>query len=85
MAVKTLGKSKETESKKQGLTKSDRCDAACPAQALVMVRGISGELLFCAHHYNKIISNESSKLALDSFAFEVIDERDSISDKRAGL
>ena len=30
----------------------DRCDS-CGAQAYVMVKGVTGELLFCSHHYNK--------------------------------
>jgi hypothetical protein len=30
----------------------DRCDA-CQAQAFVIVKGVSGELYFCGHHYAK--------------------------------
>ena len=35
------------------LSPLDRCDR-CNAEALVRVAGISGELMFCGHHYNKI-------------------------------
>ena len=49
----------------------DRCDR-CNAQAFVWVNGVSGELFFCGHHYAK---NEH---ALKSYAFEIIDERDTI-------
>lgn len=48
----------------------DRCDAGCGAAALVMVKGLEGELLFCSHHYNK----HESKLS--SWAYETVDERD---------
>lgn len=62
----------KTEEKQATLTLSDRCDTAgCPADALVKVVGVSGELLFCGHHYSKIESSEKLK----SFAFEVVDER----------
>jgi hypothetical protein len=51
---------------------ADRCDS-CGAQAFVLVKGVSGELMFCGHHFNK---NEAG---LIKFAYEVIDERDSIN------
>jgi len=47
---------------------SDRCDQ-CQAEALVLVKGVAGELLFCGHHYTK---NET---ALVKFSYEIIDER----------
>ena len=47
---------------------SNRCDS-CAAEALVLVKGVTGELLFCGHHYAK---NEE---ALKDFAYEIIDER----------
>jgi hypothetical protein len=49
----------------------DRCDS-CSAEALVLVKGVNGELMFCGHHYAK---NEA---ALIKFAYEVIDERDKL-------
>ena len=56
------------------LNLSHRCDS-CKAQAFVLVKGVTGELLFCGHHYNK------HEKALETFAYEVIDERDSINEK----
>lgn len=51
---------------------ADRCDR-CGAQAFVLVKGVSGELYFCGHHYAK---NEE---ALSKFAYEIIDEREHIN------
>ena len=54
------------------LTLNDRCDAGqCGAAALVKVTGVSGELLFCGHHYNKVEYSDGMK----KFAFDIIDER----------
>ena len=49
----------------------DRCDK-CNAEALVLVKGVTGELMFCGHHYAK---NEK---ALQEFAYEIIDEREKL-------
>jgi len=57
------------------LTLNDRCDQ-CSAAALVIVKGVTGELMFCGHHYAK---NES---ALSKFAYETIDEREKIQENR---
>jgi len=51
----------------------DRCDADCPAQAMILLRGVSGELYFCHHHYQSFMSKELSKERLSSFAFEIQD------------
>lgn len=60
------------ESKERVLTLNDRCDArACGAAALVKVAGVSGELLFCGHHYNKVEHSDNMK----KFAFDIVDER----------
>jgi hypothetical protein len=60
------------EVKERVLTLNDRCDGPkCSAAALVKVSGVSGELLFCGHHYTKYENSEGMK----KFAFEVIDER----------
>ena len=64
-------KVKEKEEVKYELTALDRCDR-CDAQAYVRVSGVSGELLFCGHHYNK---HESK---LKDYAFEVVDERNKL-------
>ena len=56
----------------QVLTKQDRCDADCEAQARVLVKGIEGELLFCGHHYAK------HETKLIEFSYEIVDEREYI-------
>jgi hypothetical protein len=55
----------------------DRCDQ-CSAEALVLVKGVTGELMFCGHHYKL---NEE---ALSKFAYETIDERDKLFQKLIG-
>jgi len=66
------------------LTGSDRCDA-CGSQAYVWVNGVSGDLLFCSHHYTKIMNDKNGRSAMEAFAFETVDDRDKLSTKRAGL
>lgn len=62
----------------------DRCDS-CSAEALVNIKGVSGELMFCGHHYNKITNNPKANKKMISFSFEIIDERDKlIEDKTKG-
>ena len=53
---------------------ADRCDR-CGAQAFVLVKGMSGELMFCGHHFTKF---EDS---LTQFAYEIVDEREHINGK----
>lgn len=60
----------------------DRCDTGCSAQAYVKVVGITGELMFCSHHFNKIMNTESGKQKMESFAFETIDGRDKLIENR---
>lgn len=52
---------------------ADRCDAECPAQAMVLLRGMSGELYFCHHHFQTLMSKEKANEKLSSFAFEIQD------------
>ena len=47
---------------------SDRCDR-CGAEALVLVKGLSGELTFCGHHFNRY------KVKLTEYSYEIVDER----------
>ena len=61
---------------------TDRCDS-CAAEALVKVTGLSGELIFCGHHYNKIMDNPEGYKKMMSFALTVIDERDKLIENRA--
>lgn len=63
------------------LTATDRCDS-CGSQAYVEVKGITGELLFCSHHYNKIMDNPSGYERMMGFLLEVTDERDRLIENR---
>lgn len=57
------------------LTGLDRCDA-CGAQAYVHTIGVSGDLFFCGHHYEKAIGTPSGYDNMMKFAYSIIDERD---------
>jgi hypothetical protein len=59
------------------LDATDRCDS-CTAQAYVKVMGLVGELLFCSHHYNKIMDNAVGYDKMIKFMVEVIDEREKL-------
>jgi hypothetical protein len=59
------------------LSPHDRCDR-CSAEALVKVTGISGDLLFCGHHYNKIMSIPDGYNSMMSFMISIVDERDKL-------
>ena len=56
------------------LKATDRCDS-CAAEALVKVTGLNGDLMFCGHHYNKIMNNAVGYEKMMSFALTVVDER----------
>lgn len=60
--------------KEKQLKINDRCDS-CNAQAFVLVKLISGELMFCGHHFAKYEAN------LTKSAYEVVDERAYINAK----
>jgi hypothetical protein len=64
------------------LTNNDRCDADCSAQAFVKAVGVHGELLFCSHHYNKIVDSEAGYDKLSKFAYQIIDERERLVENR---
>jgi hypothetical protein len=72
----------EIVSKEWVLGATDRCDS-CAAEALVKVTGLSGDLIFCGHHYNKIMDNPEGYKKMMSFALTVIDERDKLIENRA--
>jgi len=59
----------------------DRCDR-CGAQAFVMIKGSTGDLLFCGHHYDKIMNNPDAYTKMMSFMLEVIDERHKLVENR---
>jgi hypothetical protein len=60
------------------LKATDRCDS-CPSEALVKVTGLSGDLMFCGHHYNKIMNNAAGYENMMSFAITVVDEREKLA------
>lgn len=60
------------------LTANDRCDA-CQAQAYVQVTGVTGDLLFCAHHYNKVMDNAVGYDKMMKFAYQILDERERLA------
>lgn len=71
----------ETETKKFVLTALDRCDA-CGSAAYIQVTGVTGDLLFCAHHYGNIERNADAFAKMQSFAFDIIDERERLIENR---
>jgi hypothetical protein len=64
------------------LKATDRCDS-CAAEALVKVTGISGELMFCGHHYNKIMDNPDGYSKMMSFMLTIVDERHKLIENKA--
>jgi hypothetical protein len=63
------------------LNASDRCDS-CRARAYVYVAGVTGDLLFCAHHYNKIMDNAVGYDKMMKFAYQIVDERERLIENR---
>ena len=63
------------------LSPKDRCDS-CAAEALVQVTGIDGDLMFCGHHYNKIMNNKEGYKKMMSFAITIVDERDKLIENK---
>lgn len=63
------------------LTALDRCDR-CGSQAYVQISGSTGDLLFCAHHYNKIVNDPNSYTKMMSFMLIVVDERERLVENR---
>jgi hypothetical protein len=68
--------------KEWALSPKDRCDS-CAAEALVQVTGIDGDLMFCGHHYNKIMNNKEGYKKMMSFAITIVDERDKLIENKA--
>jgi hypothetical protein len=71
----TKDTTEEKLEKEYVLKVADRCDQ-CSAQAYVLVKGVTGELMFCGHHFNQ---NEA---ALIKFAYEIVDERDKLIENK---
>lgn len=59
------------------LSPHDRCDR-CSAEALVQVTGLNGDLLFCGHHYNKVMDNAVGYDNMMKFAITILDEREKL-------
>jgi hypothetical protein len=55
------------------LTLQDRCDS-CGAQAFVLVKLVSGELMFCGHHFNQ------HEAGLKMASYDIVDEREYIKE-----
>ncbi len=72
---------KDVKEKEWLLGPVDRCDS-CSAEALVKVTGINGDLMFCGHHYNKIVDNPEGYKRLMSFMISIIDEREKLVQNR---
>lgn len=79
--MKTMVKAAE-EVREWVLKATDRCDS-CAAEALVQVTGLNGDLLFCGHHYNKIVNNPEGYKKMMSFMISIVDERDKLIEDRA--
>lgn len=79
--METVVSEQETENKEWQLTALDRCDR-CGAQAYVKIAGSTGELLFCGHHYNKIVNDPNSYTKMMSFMLVVVDERERLIENR---
>ena len=69
------------ETKEWVLKAIDRCDV-CGVQAYVQVKGVTGELLFCGHHYNKIVDTPAGYDKMMAFAFEIINEQERLIENR---
>lgn len=63
------------------LTANDRCDS-CGAQAYVQVTGVTGDLVFCNHHYNKIMDSIPGYEKMMNFAYNILDERERLVENR---
>ena len=72
----------ETKEQEWLLNANDRCDSGCNAQAYVWAKGLDGDLLFCAHHYEEIMANAVGYDRMMKFAIEVIDERERLIENR---
>ena len=71
-----------TDVKEWTLSPLDRCDS-CAAEALVQVTGLNGDLLFCGHHYNKIMTNPEGYTNMMKFAITILDEREKLIEDKA--
>jgi hypothetical protein len=47
-----------------------------------MVKGSTGDLMFCGHHYEKIMNNPDAYTKMMAFMLEIIDERDRLIENK---
>lgn len=80
--MSTMTKPTIVEADQYQLSPKDRCDS-CGAEALVQVTGLNGDLMFCGHHYNKIMDNATGYKNMMKFAITIRDERDKLIENRA--
>ncbi len=67
----------KVEKKQEKVLKiADRWDR-CGAQAFILATGVSGELMFCGHHYHKY------EYAITQWAYKIVNELDTINEKSA--
>ena len=67
----------KVEKKQEKVLKiADRCDR-CGAQAFILATGVSGELMFCGHHYQKY------EYAITQWAYKIVNELNTINAKSA--
>jgi len=71
----------EEKKKEWQIQISDKCDR-CNAQAYVMIKGSTGSLLFCGHHYEGIMNNPDAYNKMMSFMLEIIDEREHLAENK---
>jgi hypothetical protein len=48
----------------------------------VSVTGVNGELMFCSHHYNKIMNDPVGKEKMMAYAYSFLDERERLVENR---
>jgi hypothetical protein len=72
----------EIVAKEWVLKATDRCDL-CAAEALVKVTGLTGDLMFCGHHYNRIMDDKEGYAKMMSFMLTIIDEREKLVENKA--
>jgi hypothetical protein len=77
--MSTMASQVEQGKREWTLTANDRCDQ-CSAQAYVQATGVTGELLFCNHHWEKIMSTPQGYDKMMKFAYTILDERERLSE-----
>jgi hypothetical protein len=78
MTTAILDQKDELVEKVWTLVVQDRCDS-CGSQAYVSVKGLEGsDLMFCSHHYNKIMAIPDGYNSMMSFMISIVDEREKL-------